>query len=58
MNVTTERFNFFSSFFAAHKDGNVGIVHVVYGEEDMNWILNEGGTPPYVPVLYGSTTFP
>ncbi|CAG0884108.1 unnamed protein product [Darwinula stevensoni] len=43
---------------SSHKDGNVGIVHVVSGREDTNWILTEGGTPPYVPVLYGSTTSP
>lgn len=38
----------------SHLSGNVGVLHVLESEEDLDWVLTSGLTPPYLVILESS----
>ncbi|XP_068427765.1 nicastrin [Clinocottus analis] len=38
----------------SHLSGNVGVLHVLESEENLDWVLQSGHTPPYLVILESS----
>ncbi|XP_034410703.1 nicastrin [Cyclopterus lumpus] len=38
----------------SHLSGNVGVLHVLESEENLDWVLHSGLTPPYLVILESS----
>ncbi|XP_046383107.1 nicastrin [Ischnura elegans] len=36
---------------SSHRSGNVGVIHIVNGKEDLDWLLNEAPAQPYTAVV-------
>lgn len=36
---------------SAERGGNVGVVHLIQNDSDVNWLVEHGDAPPYMPVL-------
>ena len=37
---------------SADSKGNVGIIHVVNEDSDLDWIVKNGPTTPFIPAVY------
>jgi hypothetical protein len=37
--------------FAAHRSGNVGVIHVIDNQRDLDWLLDNATADPYISVI-------
>jgi hypothetical protein len=37
--------------FSAHRSGNVGVIHYIESETDLDWLLDSATADPYIPLI-------
>lgn len=51
LNFISSKYSELTVLFAANRKGSVGIVHYVEAASDLDFILENGSSPPYIPVI-------